>query len=413
VARGRTEKKRFEGGGGGGGGGPVDIETTAAAAAQVRRGHPWVYRDRIVRGLDRCAPGDVRIVRGPDGEPCGVAVIDPGSPLAARIWSPDPSFRLDVASLRGKLEGAIARREAFVDGARTNALRWVHGEGDRMPGVVVDRYADVLVLRLDGAGIAHHLPALVDALETVARRRDVRSIALRSTARGEAEVEKLSLLWGDPTPEEIRVEEHGVPFVVDLARGQKTGAFLDQRENRRRVGALSRGRRVLNLFSYAGGFSIHAALGGATAVTSVDVAAKAHVTAQKSFHAAGVPLEPHEFVTADVFRFLEQARARGQRWDLVISDPPNMAPNEQSRPRALSAYRKLHGACAAVLAEGGIFCAASCSSHVGLEDFLSTLDDMALGRADLRVLEIAGAGPDHPVLPGFPEGRYLEFCVLA
>ncbi len=302
----------------------------------------------------------------------------------------------------------------FLDEARTTALRWVHGEGDRMPGVVVDRYADVLVLRLDGAGIAQHLPDLVQALEAVARPRGIRSIALRSTARGgDAEAEKLSLLWGEPTPDEIRVEEHGVPFVVDLARGQKTGAFLDQRENRRRVGALARGRRVLNLFSYAGGFSIHAALGGATSVTSVDVAAKAHVTAQKSFRAAGVPLEPHAFVAADVFRYLEQARARGERWDLVISDPPNMAPNEQSRPRALSAYRKLHGACAAVLSEGGIFCAASCSSHVGLEDFLSTLDDAALGRADLRILEIAGAGPDHPVLPGFPEGRYLEFCVLA
>jgi 23S rRNA (cytosine1962-C5)-methyltransferase len=379
--------------------------------AQVRRGHPWIYRDRVVRGLERCAPGDVRVVRGPDRAPCGVAVMDPGSPIAARVWSAEPSFVLDGAALRARFEAAIARRALFVD-ARTTALRWVHGEGDRMPGVVVDRYGDVAVLRLDGEAIATHVEAIADALEDVARPRGIRSIALRTTTRGEADLEKLRPLRGDPPPEEIRVEEHGVPFVVDLARGQKTGAFLDQRENRRRVGALARGRRVLNLFSYAGGFSLHAALGGATSVTSVDVAAKAHATAQKSFRAAGVALEPHSFVSADVFRFLEQARARGQKWDLVVSDPPNMAPSEQAKPRALTAYRKLHQACAAVLAEGGIFCAASCSSHVGLDDFLSTLDDAALGRGDLRVVEIAGAGPDHPVLPGFPEGRYLEFCVL-
>ncbi len=391
---------------------PVDaIEATAAAVAQVRRGHPWIYRDRIVRGLERCEAGDVRKIISGD-EVVGVAVVDPGSPLAARVWSHDARFRLDVASMKARFEAAIARREAFVE-ATTTALRWVHGEGDRAPGVVVDRYGDVLVLRLDGPAIAAHLEEIVEALAAVARPRGVRSIALRSTLRGHAEQGKLEPLFGEPPPDEVVVAEHGVPFVVDLAHGQKTGAFLDQRDNRRRVGALAKGRRVLNLFSYAGGFSLHAALGGAASVTSVDVAAKAHATAQRSFRAAGVALEPHAFVAADVFRFLEQARARGDRWDVVVSDPPNMAPNDQARGRALSAYRKLHGACAAVLADGGVFCAASCSSHVSLEDFLGTLDDVALGRSDLRVVEIAGAGPDHPVLPAFPEGRYLEFVTLA
>jgi 23S rRNA (cytosine1962-C5)-methyltransferase len=391
------------------------LEIAEAAAAQVVRGHPWIYRERVLRGLDRCEPGDVRPLRSGDRASLGVAVVDPGSPIAARVWSPEPSFVLDRRTLRARFEGAIARRDAFVPFGEggTTALRWVHGEGDRMPGVVVDRYDHVAVLRLDGEAIARHLDVVVDAFWDVAAPRGVRSLLLRLPSRGEREDERVQALRGEAAPDEIVVAEHGVPFVVDLARGQKTGAFLDQRENRRRVGALSRGRRVLNLFSYAGGFSLHAALGGARAVTSVDVAAKAHATAQKSFRVAGVPLEPHTFVAADVFRFLEQARARGEQWDLVISDPPNMAPSEQTRARALTAYRKLHGACAAVLAPGGIFCAASCSSHVSLDDFLSTLDDAALGRSDLRVLEIAGAGPDHPVLPAFPEGRYLELCVLA
>ena len=231
------------------------------------------------------------------------------------------------------------------------------------------------------------------------------------------------LKWGDPFvfdrggEEALFLHEHGVPFEVDLAAGQKTGAFLDQRENRARVGALAAslqrdsGPRLLNLFSYAGGFSLHAALQGAK-TTSVDVAPLAHRTAQASFKAAGVPLTGHAFVAADVYAFLDDAKKKGLTWDVVISDPPSFAPNEKSVPRALAAYRALHGAAAAVLRPGGIFCAASCSSHVGLDAFLGTLDDSTLARADLRVVDVYGPPGDHPSLPAFPEGRYLKLAVL-
>jgi 23S rRNA (cytosine1962-C5)-methyltransferase len=210
----------------------------------------------------------------------------------------------------------------------------------------------------------------------------------------------------------VTVEEHGLAFVVDLARGQKTGAFLDQRDNRARVRAMASGKRVLNLYSYAGGFSLFAAAGGAGHVTSVDVAAAAHATAQASFRASGLDASRHAFVTADVPTFLEAARKRGETWDLVVSDPPSFAPSERAVPRALAAYRGVHRACADVLSPGGILCAASCSSHVDPAAFLSTLDDAALGRDDLRLVELAGAGADHPSLPAFPEGRYLKFAVL-
>ena len=201
---------------------------------------------------------------------------------------------------------------------------------------------------------------------------------------------------------------------VDLGHGQKTGAFLDQRENRARVRALAAGRAsVLNLFSYAGGFSIAAALGGAGRVTSVDVAAAAHATAQRTFRANGVDPGAHVFVSADVFAFLDQARARGERFDLVVSDPPSFAPSERARPRAITAYRRLHAAAAAVLAEGGILCASSCSSHVDTEAFLATLDDAALGRSDLCLREVHGQPDDHPTLPAWPEGRYLKLAVLS
>jgi 23S rRNA (cytosine1962-C5)-methyltransferase len=147
-------------------------------------------------------------------------------------------------------------------------------------------------------------------------------------------------------------------------------------------------------------------------VTSVDSAASAHSTAQASFRSSGVDPRAHAFVTADVRTFLSSAAARNEKWDLVVSDPPSFAPSEKAVPRAIAAYRALHRACADVLAPGGTLCVASCSSHVDEARFLSTLDDEALGRSDLRILEVHGAGPDHPTLPAFPEGRYLKFVVL-
>ena len=240
--------------------------------------------------------------------------------------------------------------------------------------------------------------------------RGVHSICLRVTG----EEKKVRPLAGPEPPDRVLVRERGAAMEVDLARGQKTGAFLDQRENRLRVRALARGMaapRVLNLFSYAGGFSLAAALGGAARVTSVDVAAAAHASAQRTFRANGVDPGAHAFVTADVFAFLDQARARGERFDLVICDPPSFAPSAKARPRALAAYRRLHGAAAAVLAERGTLCASSCSSHVTAEDFLGTLDDAALGRR-LCLREIHGLPEDHPTLAAWPEGRYLEFAVL-
>jgi 23S rRNA (cytosine1962-C5)-methyltransferase len=167
----------------------------------------------------------------------------------------------------------------------------------------------------------------------------------------------------------------------------------------------------LNLFSYAGGFSLRAALGGATRVTSVDIAANAHATAQSSFRLAGVDPSKHAFVTADAFAFLASAKKRGDAWDLIVSDPPSFAPSEKSLARALSAYRALHRACVDVLAPNGIFCASSCSSHVDAERFASTLDDAAIS-APLRMTALHGAPADHPTLPAWSEGRYLKFAVL-
>jgi 23S rRNA (cytosine1962-C5)-methyltransferase len=333
-----------------------------------------------------------------------------------RVWALGEHAKLDARLFDERLARALAIRAALFPGDATTAYRILNGEGDRTPGFVLDRYGDVAVLRLDGAGARAVAAELTTGTEARLRGAGITTLLERESVRGEQPVVRVR--FGPERPS-VQVREHGVPFVVDLLHGQKTGAFLDQRENRKRIGDLvgtraraGLGTRVLNLFSYTGGFSLRAALAGAV-VTSVDVAAKAHATAQESFRLAGVDPRGHVFAAADAFAFLESAKKRGERWDVVISDPPSFAPSEKAKPRALTAYRALHRACADVLSEGGAFVAASCSSHVGTEDFLTTLDDAALGRGDLRVLEIHGAPADHPSLATFPEGRYLKLVVLA
>jgi 23S rRNA (cytosine1962-C5)-methyltransferase len=407
----------------------------------VRRGHPWLFRGAVVeRGAHGGAARVVRVV-SEQHETVGCGVYDPESPLAIRVWGVGPEATLDASVFADRLGRALAlRRELFADGA-TTAYRLLNGEGDRAPGFVIDRYDDLAVLRIDGEAARAVAPALLRDLERILRdegittllERTTQRTTQRSSPRQAGAREPSPAPHGGAAPDEAKgvhvrfgperasvvVREHGVPFVVDVVRGQKTGAFLDQRENRRRVGELvarraraGLGVRVLNLFSYTGGFSQRAALAGGV-VTSVDVALKAHVTAQESFKLAGLDPSAHAFVTADAFAWLADAKRKNLRWDVVISDPPSFAPSERAKPNAVAAYRALHKACADVLAPGGIFVAASCSSHVSAEDFLTTLDDLALGRSDLRLLDLFGPPPDHPTLPSFPEGRYLKLALLA
>jgi 23S rRNA (cytosine1962-C5)-methyltransferase len=396
-----------------------EVVIARGASEEVRRGHPWIWRSAVKSGLDRVRAGEVVELRSVEGARLGLGVADPESPIAVRVWvtngsrdAQGPTGRLDDTLLDARIARAVGVRARLFAGGETTAYRLLHGEGDRTPGFVVDRYGSIAVLRLDGAGAEAFAGTFAPRLWAALAQVGVTTLVRREKDG----LAKTALLYGDPAPATIEVREHGVPFVVDLARGQKTGAFLDQRENRKRVEEIVRAMRapnVLNLFSYAGGFSLRAAIGGASKVTSVDVAAGAHATAQASFKLAGIDPKIHETVTADAFAFLAEAKKSKRTWDVVVSDPPSFAPNEKALGRAVQAYRALHRACADVLADGGTFCAASCSSHVDAATFAGTLDDAALGRSDLRLLRIDGAGDDHPTLPAWPEGRYLKFAVLA
>ena len=355
------------------------------------------------------------LLLGKDGRPLGRGFFSTSGPIAVRMLTTDRNEEVPEL-VRERTGEALAARRTLFESGETTAFRWVHGEGDRLPGLNVDVYAGHASVFFDGPGarafyLGLELPNVLLEAGSSFGLASILERARRRSGSGEATV-----LAGAPPSGDIEVFEHGLSFGVDLVHGQKGGLFLDQRENRVRVAEMARGRRVLNLFGYTGGFSLHAARGGALATTTVDVARGAIEAAKSNFarnaKRLGPSASPPEFVVGDAFEFLEAARAAERRWDLVISDPPSFAPSERAREAALSTYRRLHALAAAVVSPGGTLCAASCSSHVAEADFLRTVTDGArdAGRG-FALRKVHGAASDHPVRPEFPEGRYLKFAI--
>lgn len=399
----------------------------------VRAGHPWIFRDAL-KPPPPLEDGALVLVTTGDGRPLGRGFWTSSTPIAVRMLT--TLARDDLATLlRTRLAAALQMRLEVLDLARTNAFRWVHGEADLLPGLHLDLYGQHGAIRFDGPGARAfyrdlHLPAVI---AEVARQSavELRSLIERGprrnddsgggagdlvTSRGDAPSKAVAAvpvaLLGSLPDGEIEIRENGLRFGVDLAHGQKGGLFLDQRDNRERVRGLAKGRQVLNLFGYTGGFSVYAAAGGAASTITVDSAAGAIASARLNFERNGLPIGDAEFVVADAFAFLASAARAGRRWDLVISDPPSFAPSRRAVPEALAAYRRLHRLCAAVVAPRGILCAASCSSHVDLPAFdASIMDGCADAGRSFEAREQHGAGADHPVLSIFPEGRYLKLTI--
>jgi len=362
-----------------------------------------IYRDAL-KDVGAISDGEVVRVEAGDGRPLARGFWDARSPIAVRVLETPPANGDAGDLIAARVGAALERRLAFIDRASTDAFRWIHGEADALPGIHVDLYGAIASVRLDGDGARAFYRDLGKLLLDEAAAR---GLALRTADEREGR-----LLAGAPPAGEVEVRENGLLFGVDLARGQKGGLFLDQRDNRARVRALAAGRRVLNLFGYTGGFSIYAAAGGATETTTVDLAAPAIAAARRNFARNGLPLERARFVAGDAFAFLEEAARAGERFDLVVSDPPSFAPSARALPRALGAYRRLHALAAAVTAPGGILGAASCSSHVRRDDFVTTVVEGAARAGRRFVLEaVHGAGADHPTLAAFPEGDYLKLAI--
>ncbi|MEM9695765.1 MAG: class I SAM-dependent rRNA methyltransferase [Myxococcota bacterium] len=387
------------------------VELTRRLERTLRQGHPWVWRDAVELAgaevgsiVDLVDRKENFVARGfVDAGPIGFRVLS----LRAQDW-------IDADFVGQRVRDALSLRDAVIDD-ETDGFRLLHGEGDRLPGVVCDIYGAYAVLRFDGEGPARALRAwVVDALRNTLSERGVDNLLLRSGRRGTSVLEEL---WGAAPPGRIVMREHGMKLLVDIVHGQKTGMFLDHRPSRYQVRKWARGRSVLNLFGYTGGFSIAAGMGGASSrVVTVDQAGAALALAADSWALNGIDEGViHECVRADVFAYLDQVKAAGGRFGLVVSDPPSFAPRESAVGAALASYQKIHEACLEVLEAGGIFFAASCSSHVRRDAFEQTVLEAArVKRRSLQLLGRFGAGPDHPRLPAFVEGDYLKtFAVMA
>jgi 23S rRNA (cytosine1962-C5)-methyltransferase len=370
--------------------------------------HPFVYSKRVLRS-GRAKDGEVVRILTREGRPCGHGFFHSRSQVAVRVLTYDPDVVPDEAWLRAKVRDAEAlRRDVLRLPEVTDAWRTCHAEGDGLSGLVVDRYGPVAVASLFSLGWARRLDELTEVLTDVL---GAEAVVLRTDARTEAH-EGLRLPAAPPVPV-VEVREHGVAFGVDPSGGHKTGFFLDQRENRRMVASLARGRAVFDGMTYTGGFALSAARAGAASVRAMDLDEEALEAARENARRNGADVR---FDHGDVFDAL-RAYAEGPeeaRPDLLVVDPPKWAKDRAGLDAALAKYRDLNRLALRAVRPGGIVATHSCSGLVGEAEFLDVIRAAALdARREVRFLRVGGAAADHPVAGTFPEGRYLKAAILA
>jgi len=377
---------------------------------RARFGHPWVYSNEIdmTPEVKALPAGTVVRLDAPSSEPLGVGLFNPRSLIAIRMISRDPKAVIDQTFLAARLTGALALREALFD---KPYYRLVHAEADGLPGLIIDRYGDVLVCQFNSAGMDRLREPLLAALDLVVAPK---TIVLRndSSAREQEGLAQGVEIAKGKLPSPLKLKENGATFFADLAEGQKTGWFYDQRENRAFMAHLAEGRRVLDVYSYAGGFAVQAALAGATEVIACDRSEQALALAQQ---AADTNKISNKFKTlkGEAFLELEKMQAANERFGVVICDPPAFVKSQKDLATGSKGYRKIARLGANLVEPGGFLFVASCSHNMEPARFAEEVAKGvgAAGRTG-RVIRSAGAAPDHPVHPLLPESAYLKAQVF-
>ncbi|BCL79824.1 ribosomal RNA large subunit methyltransferase I [Ktedonobacteria bacterium brp13] len=375
----------------------------------LQNGHLWIFSGALQQAPSWVETGGVLDVKSSTGQFVARGYYNSATDIAIRILTHNEDEDIDAEFVRRRIRRACELRAVF-DPAQTNAYRLINSEGDGLPGLVVDRYADTLVMQIHTAGMEQMRPLVLEAL---LQETGAQGILLRNdgTARRREGLftEEPQVVAGE-VPKQIPVRENGVQFVIDVWNGQKTGFFIDQRDKRAALQKYAPGKRVLNCFSYTGGFSVYAALTSPeTRVTSVDVSAPAIKAARENFTLNGLDPQEHAFETADVFDYLEQLRQDGELFDIVVLDPPAFAKTLGVRTHALKAYRRLNTLGMQVLRPGGILLTCSCSGVIGMDDILGAISTSAqrLHRS-VQLLEAYTHGVDHPINLAMPETSYLK-----
>jgi len=374
------------------------------------RRHPWVFAGSVVRLEGRARPGDTVDVVGRDGRVLGRGAWSPESQIRVRMWSFTAETTIDHAFFKRTVAACVARRKVHPLLSEQSGIRLIHGESDGLPGIIVDRFGDVVVMQLNSAGADKWRAAIVDALvqSTGCKAVYERSDSDLRTLEGLEPV--TGCAFGELPDTPLTITEYGVRMGVDVVGGHKTGFYLDQRENRRLTGQLAVGRRVLNCFCYSGGFSLQALAGGATEVLSIDSSAPALDSARQNMEMnPQLDAARAEWWQADVFQSLRTLKSQGERFDLIVLDPPKFAPSAAHADRASRAYKDINLLGFRLLNPGGILMTYSCSGGVSLEFFQKIIASAGsdAGR-DARILHRLEAAADHPVGLAVPEGEYLK-----
>lgn len=388
----------------------VAVRVTTAALRQVRRGSPWVYDGSVTSAKpDDAAPGALAVIFDDERRFAAIGLWDPESPIRVKVLHHGRPVTVDAGFWRSRLSAALERRSGLVADPDTTGYRVVHGENDGLPGLVVDRYADTAVVKLYTAAWRPHLDAVLAELVDLTGVARVVLRTARSIGPGDGTPADGTVVHGPPLDGPVRFRERGLVLEADVAAGQKTGHFLDQRDNRSLVRGMAAGRDVLDVFASTGGFALAAAAGGAASVHLVDLAAPALDTARRNLdhNRRAVAGTEVRFTVGDAFEVLARLAAAGERYDLVVVDPPSFAHNQATVDRALRAYARLTRLALEVLTPGGTLVQCSCSSRVTAEQFFDTVHAAAraAGRP-LRELRRTGHAVDHPV--GFAQGEYLK-----
>jgi 23S rRNA (cytosine1962-C5)-methyltransferase len=378
---------------------------------RLRSGHLWIFSNEVDTAqtpLKAFAAGDLAVVESARGEALGTAYVHPDSLIAARILCRDPRKSISADFFRKRLESALALREWAYGKPH---YRLVFGESDGLPGLIIDRFGDVFVLQTSTAGMEKLQPLIIEALES---RFSPRAVVIRNTSSLRA-LEGLAddtRVVSGTLPGLIEIEENGAHFRIDPLQGQKTGWFFDHRDNRAALTRWCSGKRVLDLFAYTGAWGLPAALAGAASVECVDASSPALELAAENARLNGVA-DRLDFICADVFDFLKQAREERRHYDVIVLDPPAFIKRKKDVAKGLEAYRRLNQAALQVLAPGGLLVSASCSFHLS-RDSLHDLLRASARHLDRHLAFVArgGQAADHPVHPAIPETDYLKafFC---
>lgn len=387
------------------------LRITSTAEWKVRSGHPWIFADSIKSQNHTGSIGELAVVYDKWDNFLAIGLFDPYSPLRVRVLHAGKPQAVDDAWWRDRFVSALRLRDGMFD-ASTTGYRCIHGENDGWPALVLDRFGDTAVIKLYSAvwfARVEQIVALVREHLPVQRLVIRLSRNIQKAAKGEGLADGAVLL-GPSVEGPVLFRENGLVFEADVLKGQKTGFFLDQRDNRQRVGELAKGRSVLNTFSFSGGFSVYAARGGATSVTDVDISAHALEAAARNFrhNSAATTNCQHTLIKADAFDWLAQARTQ---FGVVVLDPPSLAKKESDRKNAMEAYARLASMGIERVEPGGILVSASCSAHVAADEFFAIVR-AAARKSGRRSSELAVTGhpADHPAK--FPEAAYLKSIYL-